>query len=103
MRTSYLALSLVAALLVISSALTAQQPVQSGALGRMPVKEVSIFKDGHAFVLHEGSMPVDPAGNVFLDYLPAPVLGTFWAYPTDSGLKISAITAGQQRVVVEHT
>ena len=46
----------------------------------MPVKEVTVFKDGHAFVLHEGAMPTDAAGNVLMDYLPSPVLGTFWPY-----------------------
>ena len=38
----------------------------------MPVRELTIFKDGHAFVLHEGNMPTDESGNVVLDYLPAP-------------------------------
>jgi hypothetical protein len=48
-----------------------------GTLAKMPVKEITVFKDGHAFVLHEGPLPTDGAGNVVLDYLPAPVLGTF--------------------------
>jgi hypothetical protein len=104
MRTPRFATILAAlSLVILTSALVAQQPAPAGALGRMPVKEVSIFKDGHAFVLHEGSMPVDTSGNVLLDYLPAPVLGTFWAYPADSNLKVSAVTAGQQRIIVERT
>jgi len=69
----------------------------------MPVKEVSIFKDGHAFVLHEGSMPVDASGEIVMDYLPQPVLGTFWAYTPDANMKVSAVTAGQHRIVVERT
>ncbi|MHC4494414.1 MAG: hypothetical protein ACYSYM_01165, partial [Planctomycetota bacterium] len=34
----------------------------------MPVKEITIFKDGHAFVLHEGKMPTGTDGNVSIDY-----------------------------------
>ena len=41
------------------------------ALANMPVKEITIFKDGHVFVLHENSMATDDKGNVVLDYLPA--------------------------------
>jgi hypothetical protein len=81
----------------------AQQPPSSGALARMPIKEVSIFKDGHAFVMHEGPMPTDASGNVVVDYLPAPVLGTFWSYTPEANIKVNAITAGQRRVVVERT
>ena len=29
------------------------------ATEQLPIKEVTIFKDGHTFVLHEGLMPVD--------------------------------------------
>lgn len=90
-------------LVLLTSVLVAQQPPFSGALARMPVKEVSVFKDGHAFVMHEGAVPTDPAGNVVMDYLPAPVLGTFWSYTVDPGIKVSSITAGQQRIVVERT
>ena len=31
--------------------------VAEAAPAVMPVKEITIFKDGHAFVLHEGKMP----------------------------------------------
>jgi len=70
------------------------------ALAQMPVKEVTSFKDGHAFVLHEGSMPTDEAGNVVLDYLPAPVLGTFWPYSADKDAKLSSVVASQHKVMV---
>ena len=49
------------------------------APANMPVKEITIFKDGHAFVLHEGEMPTDTDGNVIIDNLPKPIIGTFWA------------------------
>lgn len=74
-----------------------------GALAKMPVKEITIFKDGHAFVLHEGSMPTDAAGNVVMDYLPMPVLGTFWPYSTEKDAKLTATVAGKQKVRVERT
>jgi hypothetical protein len=83
--------------------LFAEKAAPLGALGRMPVKEVTVFKDGHAFVLHEGKLPVNGAGNVQIDYLPAPVLGTFWPYSAARGIKLTAVVAGQRRVLVERT
>ncbi len=73
------------------------------ALARMPVREVTVFKDGHAFVLHQGKLPTDVAGDVLMDYLPAPVLGTFWPYTTAKNAKLTAAVAGQRRVTVERT
>ena len=70
---------------------------------KMPVKEVTVFKDGNAFVLHQGSMPTDGMGNVIMDYLPAPVLGTFWPFVAQKEVKLSAVTAGQRRVAVERS
>jgi hypothetical protein len=69
----------------------------------MPVKEVTVFKDGHAFVVHEGKMPTDAAGNVRMDYLPNPVIGTFWPYSADRNVKLSAVVASPHRVRVERT
>jgi hypothetical protein len=81
----------------------AQQPLPVTALAKMPVKEVTIFKDGHAFLLHQGAMPVDESGNIAMDYLPTPVLGTFWAYSADRNVGVAGLTAGQRRVRVERT
>jgi hypothetical protein len=85
------------------AALAAQAPAPLAALARMPVKEVTVFKDGHAFVLHEGTLPTDAAGNVLMDYLPSPVLGTFWPYSANPGVKLAGVVAGQRRVLVEQT
>src|SRR6266702_6680448 len=74
-----------------------------GSLAIMPVKEVTVFKDGHAFVLHQGAMPTDAAGNVLLDNLPTPVLGTFWPYCADKKATLRSVTAGRRRVKVERT
>jgi hypothetical protein len=73
------------------------------ALAKMPVREVTVFKDGHAFVLHEGNMPVDASGDVRMDYLPVPILGTFWPYSADKKVRLSAVTASPRRVLVERT
>ena len=88
---------------LITAAAIAQQPAPLSALARMPVKEITIFKDGHAFLLHEGLMPTDAAGNVTMDYLPAPVLGTFWPYSSNKDLKLIGVTASQRKVLVEVT
>ena len=73
------------------------------SMARLPVKEVTVFKDGHSFVLHSGMMPTDAQGNVVMDYLPNPVLGTFWPYSADKEIKLSAVVAGKRKVLVERT
>jgi hypothetical protein len=88
---------------IASIAVPVARQAAPGALARMPIKEVSIFKDGHAFVMHEGTMPVDGSGRVVMDYLPSPVLGTFWAYTTDPSLKVASATAGRHRVTISRT
>jgi hypothetical protein len=92
-----------ATLLIGAASLAAQGPAPLAALARMPVKEVTVFKDGHAFVLHEGTLPTDAAGNVVMDYLPSPVLGTFWPYSSNVDVKLAGVVAGQRRVLVEQT
>ena len=85
----------------------AQQPgggaVPLAALDRLPVQEITVFKDGHAFVLHEGQLPVNESGNVEMDYLPRPVVGTFWPYVVQEKARLEAVVAGQRRVQVERT
>jgi hypothetical protein len=70
---------------------------------RLPIRELTVFKDGHALVAHEGRMPTDQKGEVVMDYLPAPVIGTFWPYSAEPGARLSAVVASQKRVLVEHT
>ena len=71
-------------------------------LGSIPIREVTVFKDGHAFVVHEGTMPVNAAGDVVIDELPQPVLGTFWPY-SGGKPKLAATTAGKRRVLIDRT
>ena len=98
--------SLVAAALVLAGlaqAVRADEAPPLSALAKMPVREVTVFKDGHALVLHSGKMPVDESGGVLMDYLPMPVLGTYWPYSADKNAKLKAVVASQRRVLVERT
>ncbi len=92
-----------AAVLALAAGLHAEPAAPLGALAKMPVKEVTVFKDGHAYVVHQGTMPVDSAGNVLLDLLPSPVLGTFWPYSTDKKATLQSVTAGRRRVKLDRT
>ncbi|MBI5172571.1 MAG: hypothetical protein SFV17_07655 [Candidatus Obscuribacter sp.] len=65
---------------------------------RMPVKEVTIFKDGHAVINQEGSVAVNNASEVVLDRLPTPVLGTFFPYSLEGERKLISVTAGQRKI-----
>jgi hypothetical protein len=89
------------ALLLVQAALPVGVP--EGALANMPVKEITVFKDGHVFVLHEGKAPTDDKGNVVLDYLPRPIIGTFWAYSANPKVKLSAVVSGRRIVSVDRT
>jgi hypothetical protein len=89
------------ALLLVQAALAVSVP--EGALANMPVKEITAFKDGHVFVLHEGKAPTDDKGNVVLDYLPRPIIGTFWAYSANPKVKLSAVVSGRRIVSVDRT
>jgi hypothetical protein len=92
------------ALLTTATSLRAQEaPTTQGSLAKMPVTEVTIFKDGHALLLHSGKMPTDKDGNVTLDYLPSPVLGTFWSATTEKTAKLNSVTASQHRVAITRT
>ncbi len=81
----------------------ADDTIAQGALARLPVKEVTIFKDGHAFMLHEGALPTDEHGRVHLDALPQPVIGTFWPYSLQKDAPLASVVAGVQTVRFEKT
>ncbi|MHC5011350.1 MAG: hypothetical protein ACYTG6_10425 [Planctomycetota bacterium] len=100
MRTLVLAVTLSA---VAGMPARAEEPAPEAPLEVMPVREVTAFKDGHAFVLRKGSMPVDEGGHVVLDRLPTPVLGTFWPFCDQANASLRAVRAGAERVAVERT
>src|SRR6185437_3461066 len=87
----------------LCSTLRADPPTPMKALAKMPVREITVFKDGHAFVLHSGKMPTEANGNVVMDYLPTPVVGTFWPYAAEKGAKLTGVTASQHKVLVDRT
>ncbi len=92
---------LLATLALVSLASAQESSLPRGALHRLPVREITVFKDGHALLLHEGTLPVDAAGDVHLDHLPAPVMGTFWPFSSDPAVKLKAVVAGRKKVLTE--
>ena len=99
--TSLLVVSVVLAF--VACPVWSEQAAPLSALARMPVKEITIFKDGHVFAMHQGKMPTDGEGNVLMDYLPTPVLGTFWPFSANKDVKLSAVVASKRKVLVERT
>jgi hypothetical protein len=84
---------------LFTAGLFAQSPA-SPPPPNLPVREVTVFKDGHAYVIRERPLPADGSGEVVLDELPQPVLGTFWPYATD-GARIVSAKAGRDTVARE--
>jgi hypothetical protein len=81
----------------------AQVAPSPSSLSDIPVKEVTVFKDGHAFVLHDGTLPVNPRGEVVINYIPNPVIGTFWPFSADDRAELTSVVAGRHRVSVDRT
>ena len=77
--------------------------VSENSIVNMPVKEVTVFKDGHVYVLHEGEVLTNDQGHVTLDYLPNPIIGTFWPYSADPNVKLTHVVAGACDVEVDRT
>ena len=78
--------------------LAAPPSTQPTEVSSLPITEVTSFKDGHAFVVHAGSLPLTAEGTAMLEQLPTPVLGTFWASSADEGLKLTGVVAGQRTI-----
>ena len=60
----------------------------------LPVRAVTVFKDGHALVVREGERAVTN-DTVRLDGLPEPLLGSFGPYATDEDVRLVSATAGR--------
>ncbi|MGD9158698.1 MAG: hypothetical protein PVG39_09860 [Desulfobacteraceae bacterium] len=90
------------ALSMAGSAL-AKQAAPLKPLAKMKINEVTVFKDGHVFIQHRGKMPVNGSGNIVMDYLPVPVLGTYWPYSADKNADLRAVTAEKNKVLIEKT
>lgn len=89
--------------MVLPSQAKSGESILAQKLSDMPIKEITVFKDGHVFVLHEGAMPTDVEGNVTIDYLPRPIIGTFWSYCAQAGAKLKGVVSGRRIVSVERT
>jgi hypothetical protein len=63
----------------------------------LPVREVTVFKDGHAYLIREQPLPADGSGQIVLEDLPVPVLGTFWPFAT-GGARLVSAKAGTETV-----
>ncbi len=83
---------------VLLVALLPAQAPPSTTSEKLPVREVTVFKDGHAYLVREAVLAADANGQIVFDELPVPVLGTFWPFATD-GARIVAAKAGRDTVV----
>ncbi|MGE4159629.1 MAG: hypothetical protein AB7F75_11110 [Planctomycetota bacterium] len=85
-----------------SMPLSALKSESSAILPGLPVREVTMFKDGHAYVVQEGERSVVD-GRIVLDDLPSAILGTFWPYARQDGLTLESVSSGRLRLNVERT
>ena len=70
-------------------AATIAQDAPRLATRTLPVREVTVFKDGHAYVVRETELAAG-RDTLVLDELPVPVLGTFWPYANGGATLVSA-------------
>jgi len=90
-------------LLLTAGVAQAPAPAPAGAAADpLPVREVTVFKDGHAWVLRERPLTAADAQEVVLDELPQPLLGAFWPYAVDGTRLVSAV-AGMKTTRSEAT
>ncbi|MEM7201372.1 MAG: hypothetical protein AAF628_13970 [Planctomycetota bacterium] len=90
--------AVVVVVLSLSCALAAQAPSGVPERPALPVREVTVFKDGHAFAVRRGRLPTDADGSAALDDLPRPVLGTFWPYSADARARLRAVSVGRTKI-----
>lgn len=86
--------------MVVAGCICAGLP--TGAQSSLPVREITVFKDGHAFLLHAGRMPTNAAGDVTLSAVPNPILGAFWPYSADRNVPLNSVTAERAATSVKH-
>jgi hypothetical protein len=94
-----------AGLLVLNTqtAFSETQNTTASDTSQLEVRSVTVFKDGHAFVVQEGKVPVNASGDVLFEQIPNAVMGTFWTYSPNTNTRIASVTAGQRIVDIEHT
>ncbi len=85
-----------AALILLGFTAT-NESTASETLKQLPIREVTIFKDGTSWIRHQGELRAT-SGNVALDGLPSPVLGTFWASSESDEYQIAAVRAHRRSI-----
>lgn len=68
---------------------------------KLPIREVTVFKDGHAYVLHEGQVQTSEKGRAVLDTLPSPIMGTFWTYSADPRVKLVSVVSSRDTIEIK--
>lgn len=86
-----LLIALLLAPVAISSAQDDADPAATPV--KAEVREVAIFKDGHAFVVAEAMGPPKSGWVVTLD-VPEAILGTLWVFSGNPKAKVEAVRAG---------
>ncbi len=86
-----------AAVFCLAAGLFAQGP------GPLPLREITVFKDGNSFVRAEAELPVGEDGVVTHAAVPKALLGTFWPYVPAGGPRLLAATSGRTAVRVKKT
>jgi len=89
---------LLISVLVLAAALPAQKPATPST---MPVRELTAFKDGHAYVLRDTILQKTAAGTVVLNELPTPVLGTFWPFVSGGDARLVSARSGRDEVTAD--
>lgn len=84
--------------MTLSVAVFAQDAARAAPASALPVREVTVFKDGHAYVVRDQPLAGPQRRQLVLDELPTPVLGTFWPFAT-GGARVVAARAGVQKVL----
>ncbi len=107
-RSTSLAAAMLALTPLLTGAARAQDAPEAGDAARtsspiggsfllpLPIREVTIFKDGHAFVMQSGRVTSDAQGRISLGGLPSPVLGTFWPFALDARLQSATASYGSE-------
>lgn len=67
----------------------------------MPVRELTVFKDGHTYVLRDTVLEKNADGTVVLDELSRPVLGTFWPFVSGGDARLVSARSGTDEVTVQ--
>lgn len=83
--------------------LAAAAAAQGAPATSLPIRELTAFKDGHAFVVRAGDVALGADGRIVLEDLPQPILGTFWPAVHADGCTLRHVTAGRHRVTSQHT